>query len=416
MPVRGHTHFSGNEREHCRRAGFVGRQFRQSGQTLVQIHASIADRLDGLQCQSARGESARFVYTDDIDPGQTLHGAKLLHHHLLASQAHHGRGHGDAHQQHQTLRHQRHYPRYCRHQPMRSAAATAQLTPYQQCRQGAHHPADVPQDLVNSTTQLGNHRIKRLGLLLQLMNPHVVAHTGGNHARTASHHGTAGSHLISHLLDHGVGFTGERRLIHFTAVDVGDLGIHWHLIADFQQDPVTRYQIPNRHCLFDTVTNHFYRGCHQDDEMIKRAFCSQFLEYADRCIGHHHQSKGKIDQFSHRNHHCGQHHYQCVESGEKVRLDNVETRTRRDLGNSIDLATGPSLRYFIRTEPLPVCGQRCLIHGSAPTMLLCHHYHRTRGMRQHVMERGCGEVPAEGPVVVFAQHHHCGISSNLDQY
>ena len=229
---------------------------------------------------------------------------------------------------------------------MSNGAATTQLTPHQQCGQGAHHPADVAQDLINGNAQFGTHRIKRLGLLLQLMNPHVVADLCGNDAGPSGHHGTAGSHLVSYLLHHRVGLAGERRLVDLTTVDVGDCCIHRHLIADFQQQPVAQYQIANCNCLVHTVSNHLHRGRHQDGEIIKCLLGAKFLENTDGCIGHHHQRKREVNPLTYRNHYYGQHHDQCIEPGEEVRLDNVQAGTRRNPSDGIDLTARPPLLYF----------------------------------------------------------------------
>ena len=318
------------------------------------------ERHETVELDVAEGEGAGLVQAHHVDPGQALHGGKLLHQHPTPGQGQGGEEERDAGEQHQAFGHHAHQGGHRAGDGFAPVArlVAAELGPHEQRGDTQDDPGDVAQEGVDALLELGAGPGEHLDLGGQAPGVGVGPHRGGLEPARARQHHRPRQHLPVGVLRDGIGLAREGRLVDLQAGGLEQDAVGGNLVAAAQLQQVVEHHLGHRELVHPSPAHHPGGGGVEQGQAVERSLGPQLLDDADEGVQHQdHGEQGVAEATGGQDRHC-QHGEDGVEPGEHVGADDLADRARGGLVDLVGLPVGDPAPDVGLRQPFGAGGRR----------------------------------------------------------
>ena len=296
----------------------------EAAERLVRVsRLPLVGHLHRDQVQGAVGERSRLVYADRVHGGERLGCSDLLHEGVHPRQADGRDGKGDAHQQHQALRDQRHEAGGRGLSRLVERHVADRERDQQEHCERHHHDRGRAQHAVDLDLKWRGWMAERPGFARHLLRVAVAAN--GIHlvvARAREAEGAREQPIAIALAD-SLGLTGEDRLVQHQATRGDDHAVGDELVAGLDPDQIAGDDLLGAQLDRLAVAHGHRPRRDQECELVERLLGLQLLANPDRRVDHRDEPEQGIGEQSQRQHEDEEGAQDGIEEGEDVAGDDA---------------------------------------------------------------------------------------------
>ena len=331
------------------------------------------------------GDGAGLVQAEGIHPGQGFYAVQLLHQRALAAQLYHACGHGQTHQQHQSL------GNHANHRRHGGGHRVRQQRPLQEELLGEQHQTQGHQQYAHQTDQLV--KVGHQGGLGPLDGPGragqpgsvaVVAHAHQLRSDPSLAQVAARQQPVAPALAYRVALAGEQSLIG-RAHAADRHRVRHHLISRPENHQVALHQFLRPAGPLPALPQHMGCGGVEHLQLADGLAGPQLLHGADERVGNHHAHEEHVPPAAHQRQAHRQRQVQPVEERQQVLPEDLThalapaavhhiAQARLMTGLRLGLGQAAGGRFD------PILRQRvgllsCILHACLPVIsgIPCHH-------------------------------------------